>query len=62
MACFIIELPHGIDKSYLIKMGVAPKEIFSCVNCFTADLTEWQIQNLSENGAILTEDTQCSLL
>ena len=62
MTCYIIELPSKMDQNDLLKMGVSPRTLFSCVNCFTADLSEWQMQSLLQSGAILTEDSECSLL
>lgn len=62
MTCYIIELPPQMNKTHLLALGVTPRSSFSCVNCFTADLTAWQVKNLMASGAILTEDSECNAL
>ncbi len=61
MGCYIIRLPQGISPLLLQDLGIPIKDSFSCVNCFTAELQQWQVKELTKLGAELTFDSTCSL-
>lgn len=60
MVCYIVSFPEDIDYNLLSDLGIIIIDnTMACINCVVADLDQWQLQTLLNQGCKITYDATC---
>ena len=61
MVCYVVTFPNGIDYGIISELDIKPIKTLRCSGSIIADVDEWQIDELTQNGCIIRQDNRCSL-